>query len=123
MGAATAGGDRYDVVVSGGLPAEVSRKLSAKGLSADPVSEGTVVRPSLALRDAVALSNDLRAEGLSVSVRRVAKAGPAPAASAPGAEMLHRVRVGPFPDRAAADAAVQKLRDLGYTPFIARGGP
>jgi len=117
-----AGVDRYDVVVSGGVPADVTRKLTEKGLSAEPVSEGAVVRPSLALRDAVTLSNDLRGEGLSVSVRRVGKGAPAPAGSGAGTETLHRVRVGPFPDRAAANAAVQKLRDLGYTPFIARAG-
>src|SRR5437867_2979030 len=48
--------DRYDVYVSGGAPAEINAKLSAKGLSAEPSGAGVVVRPSMPLRDAVALS-------------------------------------------------------------------
>jgi hypothetical protein len=31
------------------------------------------------------------------------------------------VRVGGFPDRAAAAAALKKLEDKGFKPFIARG--
>jgi cell division septation protein DedD len=118
--------DKYDVLVTGAASAEIVKKLSAKGLSVETVRDGTVVRPSLPLRDAVTLSNDLRSEGFTVTVRRVATGatGAAPAATATtstGGETLHRVRVGAFPDRAAAMAAVEKLRGLGYTPFIARG--
>jgi hypothetical protein len=132
------------VVVSGGAPGDVTRRLFAKGLSAETTREGAIVRPSLPLRDAVTLSNDLRGDGFTVTVRRVAGGGDAaapaaPAAAAPAAppaaaaptapsapataagETLHRVRVGAFPDRAAANAAVAKLRELGYTPFVARG--
>jgi cell division septation protein DedD len=112
--------DKYDVVVAGAA-ADISRKLSDKGLSAETVRDGAVVRPSLPLRDAVTLSNDLRGEGFAVSVRRVATGGAAPAPVASGGETLHRVRVGAFADRTAANAAIEKLRALGYTPFVARG--
>src|SRR5207249_1780282 len=51
--------DRYDVYVSGSAPADINAKLSGKGLSAEPSGGGVVVKPSLPLRDAVALSKDL----------------------------------------------------------------
>jgi hypothetical protein len=70
-----------------------------------------VVKPSLPLRDAVALSKDLAVEGFKVQVRRAGgsmgralrrlTAGAAAAPSEGGSE-LHRVRVGAFADRAAA---------------------
>ena len=41
-------------------------------------------------------------------------------ASRPG-RPLARVRVGPFADEAEAVAKLQKLRTLGYRPFLARG--
>ena len=82
-----------------------------------------MVRPSLTLREAVALSRDLADAGLSVQVRRIG--GPAatptasPTASAP--MTLHRVRVGSFPDRVAAIDAMKRLEDKGLKPFLARG--
>jgi DedD protein len=112
--------DKYDVVVSGAAAPELVQKLSAKGLSAESGADGAVIRPSLPLRDAISLSNDLRAEGFKVTVRRVGAAAASAAAPASG-ETLHRVRVGPFPDRAAASEAAKKLEALGYKPFIARG--
>jgi cell division septation protein DedD len=85
-----------------------------------------VVKPSLPLRDAVALSKDLAAEGLKVQVRRAGSPAPAAAATPPAAaasgETLHRVRVGPFADLAAARAARAELESKGYKGFIARGG-
>jgi hypothetical protein len=124
--------DQYDVFVSGQTPEELNKRLAAKGLAAESSSGGMVVKPSLPLRDAVALSKDLAVEGFKVQVRRaggsmrsVAAAAPAPASSAPattdsGTE-LHRVRVGAFPDRAAALEAVKQLEAKGYKPYIARG--
>jgi hypothetical protein len=126
--AAAAGGDRYDVFVTGAPAADINAKLSAKGLATAAAGNGVVVKPSLPLRDAVALSKDLAVEGLKVQVRRASGAAsaaraPAPAPAAPGGEGLHRVRVGPFPDRATATEALNALRDRGYKDsFIARGG-
>src|SRR2546429_9089141 len=53
--------------------------------------------------------------------RSGAAASPAstPAAN-PGGDGLHRVRVGPYPDRAAATSALKELEAKGYKPFLAR---
>jgi hypothetical protein len=118
-------GDRYDVLVSGGT--EINTKLAAKGLATEPAGEGVRIRPSLPLRDAVALSKDLGSEGFKVQVRRGGAAGepvgPAPstASVASGGATLHRVRVGGYPDRAAARAALRELREKGHDGFIAMG--
>ncbi len=126
--------DQYDVFVSGQTPEELNKRLSAKGLAAEASSGGMVVKPSLPLRDAIALSKDLAVEGFKVQVRRAggsmgsaaaaaaASAPSAPAASATqGGSELHRVRVGAFTDRAAAQDAVRQLEAKGYKPYIARG--
>jgi hypothetical protein len=61
-------------------------------------------------------------------VRRAGGASPAAAATSPtpassqeASPALHRVRVGGFPDRAAAQEAARELEAKGYKPFIARG--
>jgi cell division septation protein DedD len=125
--------DQYDVLVSGQTPEELNKRLAAKGLAAEASGGGMVVKPSLPLRDAVALSKDLAVEGFKVQVRRAGGSmgsaspaptpTPAPAAAAPtesGSE-LHRVRVGGFADRAAAVDVVRQLEAKGYKPYIARG--
>jgi cell division septation protein DedD len=120
--------DRYDVHVSGGAPADINAKLSAKGLSTEPSGGGVVVRPSMPLRDAVALSKDLAVDGLKVQVRRApGGSAPAPAAAssapaAPSDGTLYRVRVGPFDDKSTATSTLRELEQKGYSPFIARGG-
>src|SRR6266446_216489 len=126
-GAAPAGSDRYDVYVTGGAPGDITAKLTAKGFTAEPSSGGVVVKPSLPLRDAVALSKDLAVDGLKVQVRRAGTSAPvsAPSAGGPamsGGDSLYRIRVGPFDDRAAATSTLRELEQRGYTPFIARGG-
>src|SRR5438552_72718 len=126
----TTGSDKYDVYVSGGVPAELNAKLAAKGLSAEQSSAGLVVRPSLPLRDAVALSKDLAVEGLKVQVRRSGGGSPAPAAPspstpsapAPSGDTFYRVRVGPYDARADATSAMHDLEKRGYKPFLARAG-
>ena len=128
-----AGADLYDVFVSGLSAAELNTRLSAKGLAAEPSGSSAVIKPSLPLRDAVALSKDLAVEGFKVQVRRAAGAAaapqPAPRAVArrpePSAsgETLYRVRIGAFPDRATAVSTLKELEAKGYKPFIARGGP
>jgi hypothetical protein len=127
--ASAAASDRYDVHISGGTPADINAKLSTRGLNAEPAAGGVVVKPSLPLRDAVALSKDLAVDGLKVQVRRAA-GGSAPAPAAPPASAgaatsdgtLYRVRVGPFDDKTAATSTLRELEQKGYTPFIARGG-
>jgi cell division septation protein DedD len=131
--AAPAGADQYDVFVTGLPPAELSSRLTAKGLAAETSGNGVVIRPSLPLRDAVALSKDLAVDGLKVQVRRAGGAAarpparPQPTTTATankvpaGGDGLYRVRVGSFADRAAAAAAQRELEAKGYTPFIARG--
>jgi len=120
--------DRYDVYVSGGAPGDISTKLAAKGLSAEPSGAGLVVKPSMPLRDAVALSKDLAVDGLKVQVRRAAAGGPsaAPPPSSSAAMTsdgtLYRVRVGPFDDKSTATSTLRELEQKGYSPFIARGG-
>jgi hypothetical protein len=122
-----AASDRYDVFVSGASSADVNAKLSTEGLSADAVAGGALIKPSLPLRDAVALSKDLANSGFKVQVRRATGgAGPEPAAKprpAPaGGDAFHRVRVGGFPDRATAEEARKALAAKGYSGFIARSG-
>jgi hypothetical protein len=128
---APAGGDQYDVFVSGMSATDLNRRLSAKGLAAEATAGGLVIRPSLPLRDAVALSKDLAVEGFKVQVRRAgsteaARAAPRPtpmpsASTSGGGETLYRVRVGSFPDRAAAVIALRELEGKGYKGYIARG--
>ena len=95
---------------------ELNKRLAGKGLAAEPASGGVVVKPSLPLRDAVALSKDLAVDGFKVQVRRAGAPATAPAvvsaptAPAEGGQTLHRVRVGAFTDRAAALAAARSWR-------------
>src|SRR5215470_2599599 len=120
--------DRYDVHVSGAAPPDINAKISAKGLSTEPSGAGVIVRPSMPLRDAVALSKDLAVDGLKVQVRRApGGSAPAPAAAssapeAPSDGTLYRVRIGPFDDKSTATSTLRELEQKGYSPFIARGG-
>lgn len=123
--AAGATNEQYDVFVSGVPATELAGKLTTKGLASEPSGAGVVVRPSLPLRDAVALSKDLASEGLKVQVRRAggdAGVSPSAAPAATGNETLHRVRVGSFSDRAAAVAAMRELESKGFKGFLAKGG-
>ena len=126
-----AGIDEYDVFVSNTSTTDLNSRLAGKGLAAEPSGSGVVVKPSLPLREAVALSKDLATDGLKVQVRRAGRptgettipAGakrPTPAASS--GDSLHRVRVGAFPDHATAVTTLKELEAKGYKPFIARGG-
>lgn len=125
--------DQYNVFVTGMSAEELNRRLAGKGLASESSSGGgLVVKPSLPLRDAVALSKDLAVEGFKVQVRRAGAAASAPAVvstptssptsgSGESGQMLHRVRVGAFTDRAAALAAARELESKGFKPYIARG--
>jgi hypothetical protein len=120
------GADQYDVIVSGGSPDDVSKRLAGKSLTAQPTPNGVVVKPSLPLRDAVALSKELAVDGLKVQVRRAGGAAPtarassAASASAVSGDTLHRVSVGGFSDRAKAVATLKELEAKGYKPFLTR---
>ena len=121
-------GDLYDVYVTGVSAVELTKRLSAKGLSAEGSGSSVVVKPSLPLRDAVSLSKDLAVDGLKVQVRRAgsgavaaAPATPPPATTATPGETLHRVRVGPYTDVPTVRSAAKELEGKGYKPFIARG--
>ena len=116
--------DQYDVFVTGMSVEDLNRRLAGKGLSAETSGSGVVVKPSLPLRDAVALSKDLAVEGFKVQVRRAGgstAAVPSPTTPTEGGQALHRVRVGSFSDKAAALAAARELEAKGYKPYIARG--
>ena len=118
--------DRYDVIVSGGAAADINNRLATKGLAAEPAGDGVRIRPSLPLRDAVALSKDLSGDGFKVQVRRGgggAEPMPAPARSivSAGGRTLYRVRVGGYPDRATAQGVLRELRAKGFEAFLAKG--
>jgi hypothetical protein len=117
-------GDHYDVIISGQTPEELTKRLAAKGLTAEATPNGAVVKPSLPLRDAVALSKELAVDGSKVQVRRAGAAASrtssTSAASTGGTETLHRVSVGGFADRATAVATLKELESKGYKPFLTR---
>jgi len=126
-----AGVDQYDVFVSNTSTTDLNPRLVGKGLTAEPSGSGVIVKPSLPLRDAVALSKELATDGLKVQVRRagsptgettipVGAKRLTPAVSS--GESLHRVRVGAFSDHATAVTTLKELEAKGYKPFIARGG-
>ena len=64
---------------------------------------------------AVQLATRLRSQGVT------ALHGPLTSTAAHPAELLARVRVGPFPNRAEALATLRELMARGYEPFIAEG--
>jgi cell division septation protein DedD len=121
--AAASGSEQYDVFVSGAPGEDLKRRLAGKGLTGEETPSGSLlVKPSQSLRDAVALSKDLAVDGLKVQVRRAGSATiPSSAPPLEGSAALHRVRVGAFPDKGAAQAAARELEAKGYKPFIARG--
>ena len=124
--ASSTGGDQYDVIITGQAPEEINKRLAAKGLGAQPIDNGVVVKPSLPLRDAVALSKELAVDGLKVQVRRTGGSGASTPKSSSGAtasasgDMLHRVSVGGFADKATAMATLKELEAKGYKPFLTR---
>ena len=97
----------HEVVVAGASVDEVNGKLRGTSQKAVATSEGVVIQPALPLKDAVALSQELRADGLTVKIRR-----------AQGTATLHVVRVGAYPTRSRAEAVRQELEEKGYSGFI-----
>jgi sporulation related protein len=125
-GTSSGTGDHYDVFITGQPATEINKRLAAKGLAAEATGNGAVVKPSLPLRDAVALSKDLAVDGLKVQVRRAGGSTAAAPRSSSGAtasaggDTLHRVSVGGFADRATAMATLKELEAKGYKPFLTR---
>ena len=112
-------------VITSPTDAAARERAITSNRSPEPSAGGVVVKPSLPLRDAVALSKDLAVDGLKVQVRRAssgASAPPAPSAPAASGDTFYRVRVGPYDVRADATSAMQELEKRGYKPFLARAG-
>jgi cell division septation protein DedD len=119
--------ERYEIFVSGLSPADLGTRIAARGMSVRPAADGAVIRPGLPLPDAVAISKELASQGLAVQVRRARPGAPAGQAATapergPGEGTLHRVRVGSFPDRVAAEEARRELAARGYVGFLTREG-
>jgi len=106
-------GSGNEIFVAGVSQRDLYDKVKAKGLRADAVKGGAVVRPPMPLRDAVALSKELADAGMDVKIRRV------------GGEKgtFHVVRVGGFPDRKEAEAAKAELDGKGMPGFLVKGPP
>jgi cell division protein FtsN len=107
-----AGGDRHQLLVTGSSLDAVARAIG-NGRTARAVAGGIAVEPALPLKEAVALSRRLAADGLAVKIQRVAGQG-AEAAQ-------HLVRVGAFPTRARAGEARRELAAQGIAGFVTRG--
>lgn len=106
-------GSRHEVVVNGASVEAVTAALRGSG-TAQQAGAVVAVRPALDLREAVALSRRLAAEGLSVKIRRVGDVAP---------RTEHLVRVGDYPSRAAADAGRKDMHARGLPAFVTQGGP
>jgi cell division septation protein DedD len=102
---------RHEIVVTGANAGAVNTLLQGKG-SARAIPGAVVVEPALELKDAVALSKRLAAEGLTVKIRRVSN-GPT--------ATVHVVSVGPYPTRAGAEAAAKELAAQGVRGFVRQG--
>ena len=82
--------------------------------AAAPIKGGYSVQVGAFGSDATArkLVNDLKADGLPAYIAPLSKSG----------KTLHRVRVGPAPDRAAADQLAAKLKARGLPVSVVSGG-
>ncbi len=82
--------------------------------AAAPIKGGYSVQVGAFGSDATArkLVNDLQADGLPAYIAPLSKSG----------KTLHRVRVGPAPDRAAADQLAAKLKARGLPVSVVSGG-
>ena len=110
---AGAGDGGNEIFAAGVTQRDLYDKVKSKGLRADAVKGGSVVRPPLPLRDAVALSKELADAGMDVKIRRVG----------PEKGTFYLVRVGGFADRKEAEAAKADLQGKGIPGFIVKGPP
>jgi cell division septation protein DedD len=103
----SAGGGGHEVLVVGASADEINDKLQGTTRKAVGTREGVLIQPALPLKDAVALSQELRADGLTVKIRR-----------ALGTAGLHTVRVGAYSSRSKAEAVRKELQEKGLSGFI-----
>jgi cell division protein FtsN len=115
-GGATSAVSRHEVFVTGSSADAVTAALKGSG-TAQAVTGGVVVRPDLDLKDAVALSRRLAADGLDVRIRR------AVSAPASGGKTIHLVRVGGYTTPAEAQSGKKELAAKGIAGFVIQGAP
>lgn len=115
-GGEAAAQSQHQVLVSGSNVETVTTALRGTGKSAQAGAGGVVVRPVLSMREAVDLSQKLKADGLTASIRRVG-AGSGEA----GGTVFHVVRVGGYATRPAAVEAKRALEGRGVPGFVTRG--
>ena len=104
------GGTGHEVLVIGASTEEVNGKLRGATYRAQATPEGVLIQPALPLKEAVSLSQELRADGLNVKIRR-----------AQGAATLHTVSVGAYPNRSRALAVRKELQEKGFSGFVVEG--
>lgn len=104
------GGTGHEVLVIGASTEEVNGKLRGATYRAHATPEGVLIQPALPLKEAVSLSQELRADGLNVKIRR-----------AQGAATLHTVSVGAYPNRSRAEAVRKELQEKGFSGFVVGG--
>ncbi len=106
---------QHEVFVTGATPETVNAALRGRG-TARAVRGGVAVQPALELKDAVAVSKRLTADGLAVKIRRV---GGDAAHADRGPQ--HVVRVGPYASRSEATEVRRDLVGKGLAGFVAQG--
>jgi cell division septation protein DedD len=106
----SAEGGGHEVVVAGASADEINDKLQGTARKAVGTPDGVLIQPALPLKEAVTLSQELRADGLTVKIRRAQSAG-----------ALHVVRVGAYPNRSRAEAVRKELAEKGIPGFIVQG--
>jgi len=106
------GGGRHELLVIGASAEEVNGRLPGATYKAQATPEGILIQPALPLKEAVALSQALRADGLSVKIRRAQEAA-----------TLHTVSVGAYRNRSEALAVRKELAEKGFSGFVVDGSP
>jgi phospholipid transport system substrate-binding protein len=96
-------------------PAKAEKAAAASKSGAASTSYWVQVGAFKTVDAAVQLAERLHRQGVT------ALHGPLASTAAHPTELLARVRVGPFPNRAEALATLRELMERGYAPFIAEG--
>jgi cell division septation protein DedD len=107
---------RHELFVTDASVDKVTAALKGQG-TAQTVSGGVVVRPSMSLQEAMTMSKRLTDQGLKVVIRPAGGL----AAAAPSQPSLHAVRAGAYSNRTSALAAREELAAKGHQGFLAEG--